>query len=152
MPAIIVLSSSILPIMHSRYCVYSMRISDIEIAERYSRSRFSRSDAYAGFRGEKTMLQRPEPLSPRSRWRPFPRALLSPFSLYLVGLLSSFSLFLISLSLPCMLVPFLSPSGENSFAYLYVVWSRVTRYNATPGCIVNQTHQTTRQHGEGCAR
>lgn len=36
--AIVVLSSSILPIMHSRCCVYSARISDIEIAERYSRS------------------------------------------------------------------------------------------------------------------
>lgn len=140
--AIVVLSSSILPIMHSRCCVYSARISDIEIAEGYSRSpRVSPAvTPVRGFGGEKTMLQRPEPLS--SRWRSFSRALLSPFSLYLVGPLSS----PFTLSLPP--VPLLSPpSGENSSACLYV-WSRATRYNATPGCIVNQTRRR-RQHDDG---
>lgn len=97
--SIIVLSSSTSPITRSRcaryaYQRYWNRRKVFEI------SRFPRSDAHARFGGEKTMLQRPEPLSPRSRRRSFLRALLSLFSLYLAGLLSSLFLFFISLSLP----------------------------------------------------
>lgn len=151
MPAIVVLSL-ILPIMYSplfgtqdAYQRYWNRGKVFEIP------RFSRSDVRAGFIGEKTMPQRPEPLSPRSRWKPFPRALLSLLSLRLAGLPSPLFRFFISLSLPPA-CPLLLPSGENSSACLYVVWSRATRYNATPECIVNQTHQTTRRRDKGCAR
>lgn len=99
MSTIVVFSSSASPITRSRctrnaYQRYWNRRKVFEIPC------FSRSDAHAGFEDEKTMLQRPEPLSPRSRWRSFPRAPLSLSSLYLVGLLSSLFPFFISLSLP----------------------------------------------------
>lgn len=68
------------------------------------RVRFLRSDARSGSGGEKTMLQRPEPLSFRTRWKLFPRSLLFLLSLfvslvsYLLSILSPltffFSLFL----------------------------------------------------------
>lgn len=69
---------------------------------------------------------------------------ISSCSLCFAGLLSPLNPLSSSFSLPlCFLhppIPFSSPSG-NSFACLYVS-SRATRYNATPGCIVDQSHQT----------
>jgi len=106
MPAIIVLSSLTSPITRSRYTRYAYqrywnRRKVFEIP------RFPRSDAHAGFGGEKTMLQRSEPLSPWSRWRPFPSALLSlspPFISSVLCFLSFYSLFLLALPPTCSLL------------------------------------------------
>lgn len=83
MPAIIVLSSSILPIMHSRYCVYSMRVSDIEIAERYSRSRVSPAvTPMRGLEVKKQCCNDPNPFRLDHDGGPF-RALSYLFSLFI---------------------------------------------------------------------
>lgn len=119
-------------------------VSDIEIAERYSRSRVSPAveTSMRGLEVKKQYCNDPNPFRLDHDGDPF-RALpyLSP-PLYLAGPLSS--LFPFSLS-PFLTPParsLFSPLVENSSACLYVVWSRAMRYNATPGCIVNQTHQT----------
>lgn len=117
-----------------------MRISDIEIAERYSRSRVSPAvTPMRGLEVKKQCCNDPNPF--RLDHDGDPSRALSYLSLPFISpvfcLLSFFSL---SPFLSHLLVPFSPPSGENSSACLYVVWSRATRHNATPGCIVNQTH------------
>lgn len=55
-----------------------MRISDIEIVERYSRSRVSPAvTPMQGLEVKKQCCNDSNPLSPRSRWRPFLRVLIS---------------------------------------------------------------------------
>lgn len=104
---------------------------------------------------KKTMLlQRPEPFSRRSRRRlrvPAPRISSvfvrwspispSPFSLLLFLVASS--------ALPPLICPFRSRHPLVKFFCMPVrrlsSLARTTRYNATPGCIVDQSQQTSQR-------
>lgn len=154
MPAITVLSSSTLSITRSHSTRYAYQ-RYWNCRKVFEIPRFPRSDAHAGIGGEKTMLQRPEPLSSRSRWRPFPCSLLSFSSLYLAGLLSSLFLFFISLSLP----PACSLLATLWWKFFCMPLRRLVSRNATqcnPGMHCEsdswETTRWRRQYDDGRAR
>lgn len=113
--------------------MHGTHISNIEIAERYSRSRVSPAWRPCGKRVW--------------RWKNNTTTTRTPFasigdpfctlsylsSLFISPVFCLLSFFSLSRFLFRLLIPFSPPSGENSSACLYVVWSRATRVQYKTG-------------------